>query len=368
VLARTNPAQALAIDGGNLRALTKIADKHFVEGRGEQPLPSNVSAALRLQLLAQPLDSRALRLLGMDAALTSDEERALALMNASSNVSRRDAGAQLYLMRQAALENDWGGTMSHLDAVLSSRPAAWEHLFPFFFKLLGYREFRDNLTPLLQQERPWAVPFLRQAVETAPNVDAVAALLREAQPIAGGQPAHEVEARVLARYAAMGEVVKADAFARDVLELDDDVLSNAGLTPATTVSMYAPLTWQLSVPDNVNVTIDGEQANVRVTAGPPSSAMTRYFALPAGKHRFHWSLRRPQLTPLAEGAFAVQCPQGDKLIPLGSRRLGSREGRASIDFTVPSDCDGVRIDLLAEGNVTGAVAEVTLFNLRIASR
>ena len=94
-------------------------------------LPSNaVDANLReeVRVLAEaalrrdPMNSRALRILGQVADAANDEAAALKLMQAAARRSPREGVAVFWLMRESFERGDYAAAVQHADVLLRARP------------------------------------------------------------------------------------------------------------------------------------------------------------------------------------------------------------------------------------------------------
>ena len=127
-----------------------------------------VQALARRALLADPLNARALRLLGEAAAAgapgpkgeAATVARAASFMRAAARLSGREAIATEWMMRYAYSQKDYAGAVRYADALLRAYP---DIVTPFIGPLVRMAENKQasaELVAVLAQTPPWRETFM----------------------------------------------------------------------------------------------------------------------------------------------------------------------------------------------------------------
>jgi hypothetical protein len=369
VFASTQPMLAMSIGGTSAEVIGRLAAAEYALGEGKVRL----SEARRNQLLAavriDPLSRRALRALGLDAEVSGDEERTARLMAAGDAISRRDAATQLWLLKEAAGRGDWPTTFRHLDAAISSSESTWPQLFPILMQGLAFPEVRQALRTPLRGGRFWVPAFLTYAIENSPSPENVARLLQEAAPLAQGNSLIPRQAKLVARFAALGRIEEASLFASEVLNANGEVLGNMAITPETVDPLFVPLTWQVIQQPNIAVDVDPERGSIFFSAvpGPRSVPLTRRLVLNPGRYEFSFSATVPPISEPAGSEWAISCISANQLILVATVPVStkSRNGNAT-SFDLPDGCSGAVFSLVILGDVEGTEAVVLISDISLA--
>jgi hypothetical protein len=228
-LAAHAPEAALHIDPGHPAALVTLADQ-LLNGDSDEPQPgpvlparenadtlaqiSTVAAGIfdadrresgHMRLLSQadrnrirgmataallrdPLNDRALRLLGQIADLEGKRQDARKFMEASVRRSMRSSYAVYWLMLDSASRGDYPDCIKWADLLLRKRPAMKQFVHPLLARIFDLGDERDRhaLGEVLAREPPWRGSFLNDlpAHMRSPRAafDVLLALKRGAAP------------------------------------------------------------------------------------------------------------------------------------------------------------------------------------------
>jgi hypothetical protein len=134
---------------------------------GPSPLSDDDKARIRqrteMALMQEPLNARALRILGQLADGAGDDVRAAKLMRAAVDRSLSESVAVYWLLKKSFEANDYPHTISYADMVLRKRPQLMRYVVPVLAALAGseHPEATSALTATLRQNPPWRRAFLR---------------------------------------------------------------------------------------------------------------------------------------------------------------------------------------------------------------
>jgi hypothetical protein len=110
-------------------------------------------------LLAEPLNARALRILGQVADIAQDDARAFQLMQASVHLSLNE-GLAVYWMANKSLERrDYPSTLYYADAFLRGSPNLISLVMPMLVQMAESKDGNDNVKKLLATNPPWRDRF-----------------------------------------------------------------------------------------------------------------------------------------------------------------------------------------------------------------
>lgn len=117
-----------------------------------------VTDLARRALRVNPLEARALVLLGLIAEREGDPARADTLLRIAGARSWRDPVTQLWLFRHDAMRSDFMGALTHADALLRV-DTDWELIFPALAAFTVDPHGLQALAAILG-DSPWRAPFL----------------------------------------------------------------------------------------------------------------------------------------------------------------------------------------------------------------
>ena len=138
--------------------------------RSPTPSATPLTPSARLQIRAQvekalgrdPLNARALRLLGQLADVDGNEAKASAYMTAAARHSKRETVAIHWLMQKSLEKNDIPATLRYVDTFLRTRPQLKGYAMPVLVQLAENKDPKavDELKTLLATNPPWRADFL----------------------------------------------------------------------------------------------------------------------------------------------------------------------------------------------------------------
>jgi hypothetical protein len=115
-----------------------------------------------LALRNDPLNARALRILGQLAQRNSDEAHANALMQAAARRSIHESLAVYWMIRKSYEDGDYRAAVHYADTLLRTRTNALELVMPMFAKMAETPQAGVELKQLLAGGPPWRRQFFKQ--------------------------------------------------------------------------------------------------------------------------------------------------------------------------------------------------------------
>lgn len=166
----SDPALALSRDPYDAATLSKQITIKSQKARAYVTSSEDSRDAAK-SLIKAPLSRASLRIIGMEAAARKDIASAEEAIQLSNRISRRDSWAQIWLVEQAARNNDFDAILSHLNAALLVTPELSPVLNPILVQATVYPEVRDAVRPFLRGNAAWTPTFLNDAAKSAKLTD-----------------------------------------------------------------------------------------------------------------------------------------------------------------------------------------------------
>lgn len=156
-LAGHAPHAALWLSPGDPQALLSLA-----EGRLDPAVPEAQDQArgwAEAALASDPVNARALRILGQAAQAAGDESRAARYMEAAASRSVQESWAVHWLLKNAFDRKDYAGALRFADTLLRTRSRALPLVQPFLARMAETPEAAAELEGLLAGNPPWRRSF-----------------------------------------------------------------------------------------------------------------------------------------------------------------------------------------------------------------
>ena len=110
-------------------------------------------------LRRDPLNARALRVLGQLADAAGDEAQAAPLMDAAVHRSLHESIAAYWLMQKSYQQENFAATAYYADTLLRTRPQLVAQVTPFLARMAENKGAADELNKLLASNPPWRGQF-----------------------------------------------------------------------------------------------------------------------------------------------------------------------------------------------------------------
>jgi hypothetical protein len=159
----------LTVNGHEPSALLNVANKelsslplldkplsaeHFAEIAGK------IGALAESALAEDPLNARALRILGQVADDTNDEGRADKLMELAARHSLGESIASAWIIQKSLEARNYPRALYHADVLLRTHPEMSTYMVPLLAQLAETKEARGDLIKMLRTNPPWRSYFL----------------------------------------------------------------------------------------------------------------------------------------------------------------------------------------------------------------
>ncbi|MFZ0846186.1 MAG: hypothetical protein WAM62_10370, partial [Pseudolabrys sp.] len=165
-LAAADPETAIGFMADNSEALDELAFREFTKSGGDLALAENLA---KRALRSDPLDERALAILGLIAERHGDQARADRLLRLSGQRSWRDTATQAWLVNRDIQTGKFEEALTHVDALLRVDWQVMEQTFPVLSAFTIDNRTFNVLANLLAANPPWRPDFLSRLSAQAPD-------------------------------------------------------------------------------------------------------------------------------------------------------------------------------------------------------
>jgi tetratricopeptide (TPR) repeat protein len=164
--AASDPETALAWMPSEAMALDELAYREFTKSGGDLDAARGLAErALR----SNPLDARALLVLGLIAERQGAQARADLLVDLSGERTWRDVTTQAWLLKRDIQRGKFEQVLSHIDALLRVNPEILEQTFPLLSAFTIDKRTFDALASFLAAAPPWRADFLAKLSARLPD-------------------------------------------------------------------------------------------------------------------------------------------------------------------------------------------------------
>lgn len=361
------PQAALMAMPNESTALAARADQIFF---AHPKNPPRAVEALALKALEnQAINAKALRVLGYVADAKGDTAAAEKYVRMAARLSRREPGAQLWLIEAAARKGDVAQTLVHYDIALRTKPDTQTILFPRLLTAIEDREIRAALKPYIRAKNGWAASFLPFAISNSKNLPTLVDLIVETGGLADAESAKAQELDLLARLVAGGFFDEARRLYLQMPGTKVARMTNAAFDVSDRDARFGPMGWQLIDDPDAGGGFTGKAGERQTTLALfANSATTRPVAtkllyLTPGNYLF--SVRLASLDR-GDGGFLrwqLRCP-AIPVAPIWTIDSINASLRAS--FSIPANCPVQFLDLIASGGKGQTGLEATIASVSIS--
>ncbi len=365
------PAAALSFVPNESVALASRADQIFFANPKATPL--EVERLAREALLNQAINPKALRLLGYVAETKGDSVIAEKYVRMAAKLSRREPGAQLWLIEATARTGNIPQTLVHYDIALRTKPDTQTILYPRLLSAIEDKDIRTNLKSYIRADNGWGTSFLFFANANSQNLPALVDLIVETGGLKDPETAKNQELGLLGRLVNEGFFDQARRLYLQVPGARAARLTSPAFDAIDIDGSSGAMGWTLSTDPDVGGAFSRAGGDRQVMLSLyANSATTRTVAskllyLKPGRYDF-----RAQLSAVDPGLggfikWQLRCPSVSALGAIWTVQGGTQATRS--EFSVPASCPVQYLDLIASGGngqtgLEATVAAVTLTTAR----
>lgn len=364
----SNPKVALQLNPNDPSAAANLVDISLSNnGVSRRDFTSYKNASQR-SLIAQAINPKALRQLAFSADESGDQTRAQALIAQSVNTSRRDFGAQLWLIEDGVMKGDIARTLSRYDTALRANSESAAVLYPILSAALSEEAVQVSFASYIKDRPPWLVSFLSFAVVEGSSPRAVADSILQAQGMPDGDGFYPINRQLIERLVAAGDYDTLRKYYNVLKGSNKSIYTSTQFDKSTIDPRFAPITWQVSSNTSNEVSFEPVKTNntqiLRIATSSEATevVLTKLMYLSSGMYRFE---QRPKL--LSHGKNSIYYWQLSCVSESLDKPLW-RSDSDQYDFTIPEFCDTQNLELLVSGSAGRMGAEITIQSIDFRRR
>ncbi len=360
------PQSALAFMPNESTALASRADQLFFLN------PKNPPRAVRNMALralkGQAIHAKSLRILGYASDARGDSAQAERLVRMAARLSRREPGAQLWLIEASARDGDVAQTLIHYDIALRTKPDTSTILFPRLLSAIDDKDIRTALQPYIRAQDNWALAFLNHANVNSKNLPALVDLIIETGGLADKESAKSQELDLLSRLVSESFFEDARRIYLHMLGAKPARLSSPAFDESDRDARFGPMGWRMIDDPDAGGGFTGSTGERQISLSIfANSATTRPVAnkllyLKPGKYLFTARLSN---LDRGDGGFLrwqLRCP-AFAAAPIWTIDSINKTLRAT--FSIPANCSVQFLDLIASGGKGQTGLEATVASVTI---
>lgn len=258
------PSLALNYVPNESRALAVSAEQLLFKNP-KNPAQHSRDLAIRA-LENQLVNPSAVRTLGYFADSKGENKKALAFMQTAEGLSRRDAGAQIWLLDYEARSNNAAAALDHYDILLRTNPASQDVLFPQLLAAISDPNIRHALRPFLEDSAGWGNAFLSYATNEGKNLPYIVDLMADSVKKNDSENRHLQKVNLL-------KILISQKYYNDARRLfitmngaDPARLTSAGFSVTDTAQFYGPMGWEILDVDDAGAQFETENDRIILNA------------------------------------------------------------------------------------------------------
>jgi hypothetical protein len=369
--ASDGPSLVLRLQPDNADALMRMVDLQIgAQGLAQKP-KANWRRDAIVALKREPLNPAALRTVALVADARGDRKRAENLMHLSERLSRRDIPTELWLAVDSARQHELKDMLTHIDLLLSSESAAGPLIYPTLTRALADKRLRDELVPLVRNDRPWLRSFLSFSLENNVDPQLVSALVIEAGGLPPGPDYHQYETDLIWALAAKQEYAMASSLVRRLGRTSQALLADGRLNDETLSTDLGPFGWTASLDPDATSAFSGDgQVDARIAPSRSGTILQRLFMLPQGTYRVAATARSLNDDSRPTVEIDAYCVGDGASTRLADKRapVGSGNSRMTVEFAVPAGCGIQRLTFSAGADDRQVASELSLFDISLSRK
>jgi hypothetical protein len=374
IVRESNPTAALKLVANDPVALSGRAESALASATSSALVSGDVKNLVLESLRFQAINPRALRQLGFIADANGQSASAKRLIQLSERTSRREFGAQLWLIENGIQSDNIRATLVHYDIALRSGYDNGAILYPILASALDDREVQIAFARYINPASPWLGPFLSYAITQGQNPIALAATIMRGGGLPDGEGYRDFERQLLAQMAAKARYQDAREYYLSLANADPKVLVSIGFDAAVISDKFVPISWEVQNSPGVAAAFDGvknngrQRLNISAGSGEQGIVLRKLLFVAAGRYNITQNVKSKTLTGGAVATWEVKC------LGTGTERVvwradfGSSVGRQILPpFDIPSDCTTQSVALIISGGSNQEGSEVVLTDVELRS-
>jgi hypothetical protein len=342
---------------------------------GEPTTQEAIADLIHGSLTYDALNPKALRLQGFVADAKGDHARARRLVLLAERASRRDPGAQLWLIEDRVAQNDIVGALRHYDTALNTVSQTDSVLFPVLAKALSDTAVRQAFVPIFRANHEWLPSFMSYWIESRNDPLSAAELVIAAKGFPRGERYRDLDTSLMLALADSGEF---DTLRRLYVVLPSARRDGAARTDFAGPLInprFVPIAWRLLNGPDTQASFHAGSSNATIldalsAAGTRAVVARKLVYLQPGSHEVRLPVHFANSSRGGAVTLAAQCLAGKAAKPIGSSQI-SGSGLLTLRIAADAACAAYYLDIgVAGGDAeNGLEAEIGAPSLvRVAGR
>ncbi|WP_156460908.1 hypothetical protein [Sphingomonas sp. Leaf339] len=332
---------------------TRLAQIDLAKGRFDQ-----AAALARAATLANPLNVRAVRTLGL-ALDVSDKTASTHIMRTAEKLSRRDTQTSMWVLRDAALNQDVPRALDQIDA-LARRQVQSKLTSKIFYAGLTDDPSRRAFAKLLARRPPWRSGFFANIRVNLPvnSYEQMELFLNQLDRTNAPASAEE-RMTFIDRMVDSGDVRRARAYWFRSFNISSENQAQTPYDPQFRVvaarradAPISPFDWAINQDMNQYISLrstdEGPALDIAPGSGDGTALISQTLMLAPGSHRIDTVVEGP--ADQAPAGWQLVCSQSNSALIRSFARPGDELSGVTID--VPANgCSTQRLILTANGRI-----------------
>lgn len=323
-------------------------------------LPHHIAELSREAMRLEPANSTAARNLAFYLSSRGQEDKAFRLMQVAQRVTRRDPGANLWLMQYYGRKGDLERSLALYDVTIRTSSAAASSMMTMLAQALYQPGAVNVFVQLLSTAPPWIDDFWTEVLRGSGDPQTMYAL-RERLHRANVRMEPEHDGLLIEKLANSGHIDEAFALNALVLPPKDraDLLADPSFDAART---FPPIGWKLGSDSTFGVSLDRKEGVIDVTALPGAEGVIAQQAVSLGGARTFRVAGEYQGAGAKPLEMSIACADSGNS---GEAKVAIPSGR-SATLTMPASCRFAWASLLLprDDDPSGRAVRVGSLSLR----
>ena len=242
--AKVSPDTVLKLDGD---APLAVVQKVGIQMIARKPITAEAARVkLRRSLAREPLNAKALSYYGAtyDKQKMTPASRKYFVL--AERVSRREIGAQMVFVYEAAEERKEKETLARINRMLRTNYAARDRLFPILASVITRPDGRRAMVRYVRKDTPWLADFTTFAIDQGTDPSAVTAWVTGMGGLPNGRKFREVEMLLFRALDARRQYPAIADLLSVAKATPKDLARSMAISDAALVPEWQPLSWDLA--------------------------------------------------------------------------------------------------------------------------
>jgi hypothetical protein len=360
-----NPGAALRFSPNSAAALSAQADILLAKVDIQGPDILSASPLMRQSLIGQAINPRALRQLGFVADTKGDTAQARRLMVLSTRASRRDLGAQLWLIEDGVRSGDIASTLLHYDTALRTNGDSAKILFPILSAALVDDTVQAAFAPYVKTNPIWLQSFLGYAIGAGDQPTAIATTISKAGGLPDQTQFDLLKTQLLQQLITKGAFDQAAQYYLSLKRSQRDLLQSTRFEKSSVDQAFAPISWQLLSSAGIDAVFEpigggsNQQLHVSASSGERAVIVRKLLYMPQGAYQFSQQLKPIRYANGAIAYWLLSCISGTSPRGIWQSNINGAT------LVIPQNCKTQSLELVVAGGADQAGAELIISSVTI---